>query len=133
MTTSAFPKEINTSLLTVAESYYKAMVSKDFATMATYLHPQVVLLGPLGKLNGQEAVAMAAKNFGNLLQDIHIHHRFSSKEEIMLVYDMVVAEPIGTFKAAVRMEFKENLISTIDLFYDATPFQEKKKDIFDTK
>ena len=48
----------------------------------------------------------------------------------MFVYDMVVAAPIGQFRAAVRMEFTDGLISKIELFYDASPFQEKKNDIF---
>jgi hypothetical protein len=49
----------------------------------------------------------------------------------MFAYDMVVPAPIGKFRAAVLMEFTESLISKIELFYDASPFQEKKNEIFE--
>ena len=48
----------------------------------------------------------------------------------MFAYDMSVTAPIGTFRAAVLMEFIDRLISKIELFYDAGPFEEKKSEIF---
>ena len=82
-------------------------------------------------MHGKEPIVTAAKNFGGILQDIQIRSRFSSDNQIMFAYDMVVPAPIGKFRAAVLMEFKGRLISKIELFYDASPFQEKKSDIFD--
>lgn len=119
--------------LKVAESYYQAMLAKDFDKMATYLHEKVHFIGPLAEMQGKEAVVTAAKNFGNILQDIQIKSRFANDNQIMFAYDMIVPEPIGQFRAAVLMEFTDQLISKIELFYDARPFEIKKGEIFSQK
>ncbi len=48
----------------------------------------------------------------------------------MFAYDIIVPAPIGKFRAAAFMEFTDRLISKIELFYDASPFEEKKSEIF---
>lgn len=120
-----------TDNLSLAESYYNAMLAKDFDKMASYLHDNVHFTSPLAEMQGKEPIVTAAKNFGSILQDIQIRSRFASHDQIMLAYDMVVPAPIGKFRAAVLMEFKGKLISKIELFYDASPFQEKKSKIFE--
>ncbi len=127
MNTSVF--EASDSLA-IAESYYNAMLAKDFDKMAGYLHDNVHFIGPLAEMHGKDAVVLAAKNFGAILQDIQIRSQFSAGNQIMFAYDMVVPAPIGKFRAAVLMEFTHSLISKIELFYDARLFQEKKNEIF---
>lgn len=116
--------------LKVAENYYNSMLAKDFDKIAGYLHNDVHFIGPLAEMHGKDAVVTAAKNFGGILRDIQIRSRFSSDNQIMFAYDMVVPVPIGKFRAAVLMEFTDRLISKIELFYDASPFEEKKSEIF---
>ena len=113
-----------------AENYYKAMLAKDFDKMAGYLHNNMHFIGPLAEMHGKDAVVTAAKNFAGILQDIQIRSRFSSDNQIMFAYDMIVPAPIGKFRAAVLMEFTDRLISKIELFYDARPFEAKKSEIF---
>lgn len=120
-----------TDNLNLAENYYNAMLAKDFDRMAGYLDDNVHFIGPLAEMHGKDAVVSAAKNFGGILQDIQIRSRFASHDQIMFAYDMVVPAPIGKFRAAVLMEFKGRLISKIELFYDASPFQEKKSEVFE--
>jgi hypothetical protein len=120
-----------TDNLDLAESYYNAMLAKDFDKMAGYLHNNVHFIGPIAEMHGKESVVAAAKNFGGILQDIQIRSRFVAGDQIMFAYDMVVPAPIGKFRAAVLMEFTDRLISKIELFYDASPFQEKKSEIFE--
>lgn len=120
-----------TDNLSLAESYYNAMLAKDFDKMANYLHNNVQFIGPLGEMHGKEPIVTAAKNFGGILQDIQIRSRFAAGDQIMFAYNMVVPAPIGKFRAAVLMEFTDRLISKIELFYDASPFQEKKSEIFE--
>lgn len=114
-----------TDNLNFAESYYNAMLAKDFDKMESYLHDNVHFIGPLAEMHGKEQIVTAAKNFGGILQNIQIRSRFSSGNQIMFAYDMVVPAPIGKFRAAVLMEFTDRLISKIELFYDASAFQEK--------
>lgn len=119
--------------LKCAEDYYNAMLAKDFDKMASYLHDNVHFIGPLAEMHGKDAVVSAAKNFGGILEDIQIRSRFAIHNQIMFAYDMVVPTPIGKFRAAVLMEFTDQLISKIELFYDGSPFKEKKNEIFSQK
>lgn len=127
MTSTPFDEQNN---LATAENYYKAMLAKNFRTMATFIHEDVYFRGPLAEMHGKEAVVLAAKNFGEQLHDIQIRSRFASHHQVMFAYDMVVSAPVGKFQAAVLMTFKDHLISQIELFYDARPFVEKKSEIF---
>jgi len=120
-----------TDNLNLAENYYNAMLAKDFDKMANYLHNNVQFIGPLAEMKGKDNLVAAAKNFGGMLHDIQIRSRFTAGNQIMFAYDMVVPAPIGKFRAAVLMEFTDRLISKIELFYDASPFQEKKSEIFE--
>jgi hypothetical protein len=61
-----------TDNLGLAESYYNAMLAKDFDKMASYLHDNVHFIGPIAEMHGKESVVAAAKNFGGILQDIQI-------------------------------------------------------------
>lgn len=128
MNTSVFESHNNLGL---AQSYYNAMLAKDFDKMASYLHDNAHFIGPLAEMHGKESIVTAAKNFGGILQHIQIRSRFASGNQIMFAYDMIVPAPISKFRAAVLMEFTDGFISKIELFYDASLFQEKKSEIFD--
>ena len=116
--------------LKAALIYYNSMCAKDFDTMANFLSDGVCLISPLAKMYGKEEVLKAAKNFGGMLKDIQIRSSFASHEQVMLAYDMKVSEPIGEFRAAALMNFKNSRITKIELFYDARPFEVKKDEIF---
>ncbi len=116
--------------LSIAENYYHAMLQKDFDTMASCLHPDVHFIGPLAEMRGKEAVVSAAKNLSQILNNIQIRSRFAAGHQIMFAYDFMFPEPIGKLRSAVLMEFTNQLISKIELFYDGRPFEEKKSEIF---
>lgn len=115
----------NEKNLTTAINYYSAMCKKDFDTMINYLHDDVHFISPLGELRGKDAVSFAAKNFAGMLQDMQIKSQFANGNQIMLTYDVILHEPIGKFRSATLMEFTDQLISKIELFYDARPFEQK--------
>lgn len=115
----------------LAESYYSAMLQKDFDTMASYLHKDIHFIGPLAEMHEKEAVVSAAKNLSQILVDIQIRSKFASNNQIMFAYDFMFPAPIGKLRAAVLMEFTDQLISKIELFYDGRPFVEKKNEIFE--
>lgn len=121
------------SHLAVATNYYDAMVQKNFDAMASCLHPDVLFRGPLAEMSGKMAVVSAAKNLSQILGGIKIRAKFASGHQIMFAYDFMFPEPIGKLRAAVLMEFTNELISKIELFYDGRPFEERKSTIFSDK
>lgn len=116
----------NENNLITAQNYYQALLEKDFDRVNSYLHPDIVFIGPLAQLQGKEAVITAAQRLSTVLRDIEIRSKFASENQIMLAYDFIFPKPIGTLRAAVLMEFKNQLISKIELFFDARQFEPKK-------
>lgn len=122
--------ETPNSNISVAQTYYQAMLTKDFTALAACLHPDVHIISPLDKVSGKEAVLEAARNLTKLLIDIEFRANFSADKQIMMAYDFVFPEPIGKLRAAVLMDFEHHQISKIELFYDGSPFAALKDQIF---
>ena len=114
----------------IGEAYYKAMEAKDMTCLEKYLHPDVIFIGPLAEVKGKDGVLAAAKGFSSFLKKITMRSKFSSETQAMLAYDMDCSEPIGGFRAATLMTFQKGLITKLELFYDARPFEKKKEEIF---
>nr|WP_253308527.1 nuclear transport factor 2 family protein [Rickettsia endosymbiont of Ceutorhynchus assimilis] len=119
--------------LNKAVSYYMAMQHKNFDEMASCLHPNIHFIGPLSIMDGKESVVEAAKNFAMFFKNLTIREKFNSGNKVMLVLEFDCPEPIGAFRGSSFLTFNEWLISCIELFYDARPFEKKKEEIFTQK
>ena len=120
----------NEKNLTVALSYYNAMLAKDFDTMASYLHDDVHFIGPLAEMHGIDEVVLAAKNLCQILDTIEIRSKFVGGNQIMLAYDFLFGALDLKLRAAVLMDFKNGQIARIELFFDGRPLEKKKDEIF---
>lgn len=113
-----------------AVAYYQAMNNKDFSLLERYLHPAVRLISPLADITGKDAVLNSVKHFLDVFNTLTIRARCDDGDQVMLAYDLDCPSPIGLFRGAVLLTFEEGLIIGYELFYDATPFQKKKDEIF---
>ena len=114
-------RKLETSNIEHVQEYYKAGLRKDFTEMAKYLHPEVVFLAPLAKLNGREAVVEAAKGFFGFLQSIEFRAGFANDNQVMIAYNAIFPDPVGKFPTAIYVTFKDGLMSQMELFYDPRP------------
>lgn len=113
----------NKNNVAIAETYYRQMLQRNFDAMADCLHPDVNLIGPLAEIYGKNSVVDSAKNLRKILNHIEIHSKFSSENQVMFAYDFIFDKPIGKLRAAVLMDFEDQLISKIELFFDGKPFE----------
>ena len=120
MNTTTYENDGN---LAIAEAYYNHMLKKNFDAMEQCLHPDVHFISPLAEMSGRGDVAKSARNLSNILASIEIRAKFSSGNQIMFAYDFMFPQPIGKLRSAVLMEFKDNLISKIELFFDGSLFE----------
>lgn len=104
--------------MSIAETYYQAMIKKDVQEMGKYLHPEVEFISPLGNLKGKEAVIQAAKKATGFFDTMTIRKKFESGNQAFLVLDMQFPAPIGFLPTASLVTLNGNLISRIELFYD---------------
>lgn len=110
------------SNLDVALRYYDAMLNQRFDEMAEYLHENVEFIGPLANMNGKNEVVEAAKGFSGLIAKINIRSKCTSENQVMLAYDFIFHQPTEKLRAAVLMDFKDNVITRLELFFDSKPF-----------
>ncbi len=106
----------------VARAYYQAMGKKDIAEVDKCIHPDVEFTAPLAKTEGKEAFLEGAKMFTTVFDTLSIHAEFEKNDKVVIVYDLSCPKPIGNLRAVAYMSFKEDLISSIELFYDPRPF-----------
>ncbi len=106
-----------------AEAYYQAMNDKNLSAVAKLVHPDVEFVGPMATLAGKEAFLEAASRFMSLVNNIRVRAKFGSDSQAILTYNADFGEPIGICRTAVLMTFGNALITRIELFYDARPFE----------
>jgi ketosteroid isomerase-like protein len=119
MSTTSF--DMN-DIITIAENYYKAMLAKDFDKMTDCLHDDIHFIGPLFQVKGKEDVIHAAKNLDSVLQDIQIRARCANHNQVMFAFDCMFPDPVGKVRAAALMEFTNQRISKIEIFFDPKQF-----------
>lgn len=107
----------------IAVNYYNALNKGDIKTLATYLHPQVLLISPLSKITGKDAVCVAAQDFSSFFHRLIIKESFENEECAVIVYDLECPLPVGLIRTAVLMTFKEGVIVQIELFFNPEPFK----------
>ena len=117
---------MNTTNIAIAKAYYKAMGEKNVEGMSAYLHPDLQVLSPLATFKEKRVYLESLKNFLPLFKSMTLRRIFSSEDQIMLAYDLDFPEPLGMFPVAVILTLKGGLITTLELFYDARPFDKKK-------
>ncbi len=110
----------------VAKNYYRAMNDKSLSEVEKFVHPDVHFVSPMGEVAGKENMLKAAKGFMTIFDSIIIHAAFGSDDQAIVIYDISCPAPIGGFRTAAFMNFKDGLISRLELFYDARPFEKKQ-------
>jgi hypothetical protein len=100
-----------------------AMAEKNIAGMEKYLHPDVHFISPLAEKDGKAAYLDAAKNLMSFFKTLTIRTTFGSDDQAMVVYDFDFPAPIGHVRTAGLMTFQDGLITKIELFFDARPFE----------
>lgn len=114
----------------LAEKYYTLISKKDAESIKQYLHPDVEFHGPLATLKGQDAVVQATSNFMKTFKSLTIRTKFDTEDQAMVVYDVDIPGIKSDFPGASLLSFQDDLISKIELFYDASCFLTKKEEIF---
>lgn len=106
----------------IANSYYSAMAANDSAAIASYLHPDVMFIGPLGEMFGKELVLSKAVAAIDLFKTLSIRTTFSSADQVVIIYDLNLPDNNEILRCVSLMTFENGLIKKNELFYDGRPF-----------
>jgi hypothetical protein len=115
---------MDTTSATIAKTYYTAVSKKNIENVEKYLHPNIQFISPLAELTGKEAFIEATKKYIAFFNTLKIRTVCGSTDQAMVVYDVDLPS-LGKLPTAVLMTFQEELITKIELFFDARRFEKK--------
>jgi hypothetical protein len=107
----------------IAQEYLAAWKRKDAEAIARLVHPEVRLKSPITDLKGREPFVMMCRKIFPELKDVTVRATFASDSQVMAVYDFVLKEPVGMTRTANLMHLDGGLIRSMELFFDARPFE----------
>lgn len=111
--------------MSVAQAYYTAMGLKDLTAVASFLHSDVTFKAPLASCAGKEKVLSSIESFMKMFNTLLIVACCGFQDQAMLVYELDFPAPINKMRSAAFLTLQEGLITKIELFYDARPFERK--------
>lgn len=117
---------MNNTTHEIALNYYTAMSNKNISDLEKYLHPDVQFLAPLARVSGKNKFVENVKGFASFFSSIEIRSVLGSDDQAVVVYDVKCPSPIGSISTAALLTLEEELITKIELFYDARPFDSIK-------
>jgi len=111
--------------LEIAQAFYTDMSKKNAMDLEKYLHDDIEFTAPLAQTHGKQAYLENVKRFAGFFNSLSIRTICSSDDAATVVYDVNFAEPIGNVPTVALINFNAGLITRIELFYDARPFDKK--------
>jgi len=118
------------SNLATAEAYYAAMQSGDYEKMGRCLHNEVKYSDPRWPLTGKDRVWPIAKSFSSAVKQLKTVGKFSTKDQVMLVHDVLFHKSEKPLRTAVLMNFDGGLIKEIGLISDISQHIDVCTEIF---
>ncbi len=112
------------------EAYYKSVGEKNLEKVSAFLAQDVEFYSPMATLQGKEAVTTATSHFMDAISSLTIRAKFGDEHEALIVYEVAIPGVSNAFPGASWLRFKDDKIVRIQLFYDASLMQQKKKEIF---
>ncbi len=109
--------------LQIGETYLDALNKKDLETIRALVHPDLNFKTPLMEFSSREDFLEATKRIMGVHQGISVKSRFSSSDQAIFTYEVIFPGPIGASRTANLMTIVNGQIKSIELFYDARPFE----------
>lgn len=111
------------SIQGLVQTYLDAWRHKNVAAIAEVLSADVHFVGPMMDVTGRDQVIASTERIMSMLREFRVRSTFVSGDRAMFTYDFICDPPIGTCRTAEMIEIKAARIQTIELFYDARPFE----------
>lgn len=121
--TSRRSETVSQENLKIAEDYLRAMQNHDLRAVGKNLDPNVHFKAPLSETHDREAFLGTTRKLFTLMRGADLKARFESKNQALLVYDMVFDPPIGKARAFNLMTFEGDKVKDIEVLYDPRPFE----------
>ncbi len=105
----------------VVDRYFAAQKEKDFATMRTLIHDDVVFRGPLGATNTAEEYISGLQRMTATMTGMERTVVFAEGEDVCQIYDLVLAEPPVSLPVAQWIKVRDGRIAQLFVYFDPRP------------
>lgn len=109
----------------VVDRYFAALKEKDFATMRTLVHDDVVFKGALGTTNGAEDYISGLQGMMATMTGMERTVAFAEGESVCQIYDLTLATPPVTLSIAQWITVRDGRIAQLNVYFDPRPLFEK--------
>src|ERR1700722_6214934 len=110
------------SNLQLAHEFLAAWAASDVDRFSGLLDEDVSFEGPMGSLQGREAVATAMADFAQTVTGIEIIASAEHGDGVLVMYDMHTG-PFGTIRAAEHYRLRNSQIVSDQLVFDTAPLK----------
>ena len=107
--------------LEIAQTYAKALASRDVATILKISAEDVVCTSPIGQTTGIERFRDFQEGFARMLTKLTVIAVHSDDKQAVVVYD-AETHPVPHSLVAELLKIKDGKLVSTDVIYDATPF-----------
>ena len=105
----------------VVDRYFVAQKEKDFATMRTLLHDDVIFRGALGTTDNAEDFISGLQRMTATMTGMERRALFAEGEDVCQVYDLTLTTPPVTLPIAQWIKVRDGRIAQVYVYFDARP------------
>jgi hypothetical protein len=107
-------------IIALSETYFRAWLEKDWATLRSILADDCTFQGPLATLDNADACVEGLKGMSQIMTDIVVHKRIADETDVVTWFDLhtKVADPAPT---ANWSHVEDGRIKAIHVTFDARP------------
>lgn len=107
----------------IAQAYYTAIAERNIVELEKYLDANILFIAPLAKVTGKQDFVETLKRFVTFFTALTIRSTFGNEHQAMVAYTLEFPGSIGKVETAALLHIENNLITKIELYYDARPFE----------
>ncbi len=111
----------NGNALEIANTYVKAIASKDVATILSISTENVVCTSPIGKTTGIDRFQAFHDGFARMIKKVTVLAVYGDDTQAVVVYD-AETYPVPHSLVAEFIKVQGGKLTSTAVIYDATPF-----------
>ncbi|HKA05248.1 MAG TPA: nuclear transport factor 2 family protein [Acidimicrobiales bacterium] len=105
----------------VADAFFTAWTTGDFATARHLLHDDVSFQGPIDRFDSADAYVAALRGLSQIVKGAEQQKVFVDGDDVCVIYDLVTG-PVAASPTAEWYHVRDGKISAVRVFFDARPF-----------
>jgi len=105
----------------VAEGFFDAVASKDFARARSFLRDDVSFTGPIDKFSDAESYLAALQQLSGIVEGVDRHKVFVDGDDVCVIYDLKTAV-VPPSRTCEWYRVRDGKIARVWVVFDARPF-----------